>query len=365
MEARLTRAVLLTAVLTVSMGAQSMGAQFRTANFTIETRDPTLARQFGQTAEKFRKEVAVRWLGKAMPNWSQPCTMTVHVGPRLGAGGATSFVFDRGEVFGWRMTIQGSRERILDSVLPHEITHMVLASHFRCPLPRWADEGMASRAESRSEQAKHRKMLVRFLQTGHGIAFDRMLAMKQYPPDMMPLYVQGFSLADYLIQRGGRQKFLTFLADGMHEDQWATAIRRHYGTSDVRTLQDTWLAWVRQGSPAIGTTPERTMIAAAGRLPRPEPNLIYRVGGRQSRAYAPNGVVASKKAGGASGVEPCVASVPAKGEQLPSSGWHAVGTDPPRTVSVPEPRRLPPEPARGHLSRPQPWQQAQPRLSGG
>ena len=80
--------------------------------------------------------------------------MTVQAAPHLGAGGATTFQFQDGEVFGWRMSIQGSRERMLDSVLPHEITHMIFASHFRQPLPRWADEGGATSVEhaSRAEQ---------------------------------------------------------------------------------------------------------------------------------------------------------------------------------------------------------------------
>ena len=153
MEARTLRAALLAASLVVSMGAR-----FQTPNFIVETADPRLARQFAQTAEKQRRELAVAWLGKAMPDWSQPCVITVHVGPHLGAGGATSFVFDRGHVFGWRMNIQGSHQRILDSVLPHEITHMIFASHFRQPLPRWADEGGATSVEHTSERAKHRKI---------------------------------------------------------------------------------------------------------------------------------------------------------------------------------------------------------------
>ena len=122
------------------------------------------------------------WLGQTMPNWAQPCTMTVQVGPHLGAGGATSFVFDRGEVFGWRMTIQGSAERVLDSVLPHEVTHMIYATHFRRPLPRWADEGGATSMECASEKAKHRTMLLQFLRTGRGLAFNQMFAMTEYPP---------------------------------------------------------------------------------------------------------------------------------------------------------------------------------------
>ena len=215
-------------------------------------------RRFAQAAEKFRKDLAVAWLGKAMPNWSAPCVMNVRVGEGLGAGGATTFVFDRGEVFGWRMSIQGSRERILDSVLPHEITHMVFASHFRRPLPRWADEGAATSVEHVSERTKHYRMLDEFLRTGRGIAFNRMFAMTEYPPDVMPLYAQGFSLADYLIQQGGRRKYVQYLDDALKEDQWAEATRRHYGPADLGHLQTAWLAWVDQGHPKLEAKPAAT-----------------------------------------------------------------------------------------------------------
>jgi hypothetical protein len=63
--------------------------------------------------------------------------MAVEVGEHLAAGGATTSVYDRGSVLVWRMTIRGSSERIFDSVLPHEITHAIFASHFRRQLPRW------------------------------------------------------------------------------------------------------------------------------------------------------------------------------------------------------------------------------------
>jgi hypothetical protein len=201
MEARLLRAALTAALLFCAMGASA-----RTPNFIVQTADPQLAEQFAQAAEKYRHDLAIQWLGEAMPDWSQPCTITVQVGAHLGAGGATSFLFDRGEVYGWRMNIQGSAERVKDSVLPHEITHMIFASHFRRPVPRWADEGGATSVECLSEKAKHKRMLVQFLQTGRGIAFNQMFAMTDYPPDVMPLYAQGHSLAEYLIQQGGRSR---------------------------------------------------------------------------------------------------------------------------------------------------------------
>lgn len=246
MEARLSRAVLAAVIL-----ALFAGAKFQTPNFTVETANPQFAKQLGETAEQFRHDLAIAWLGEPLPNWSEPCPMAVQVGENLGAGGATSFMFDQGEVFGWRMNIQGSRERLLDSVLPHEITHMIFASYFRQPLPRWADEGGATSVEHHTERDKHRRMLVQFLQTGRGISFSEMFAMTEYPHDIMPLYAQGYSVADYLIQKGGRRKYIEFLQDGMQSGQWSECITRHYGIGGLAPLQNAWLAWVKQGSPLL------------------------------------------------------------------------------------------------------------------
>jgi hypothetical protein len=244
---RITDAALVLFVLFAL--AMLMGASYRTPNFTIQTQIPQHAEEFGKAAEKHRRDLAVTWLGEALPQWSRPCPVTVQVGPGLGAGGATTFVFNKGEVFGWRSTIQGSRERILDSVLPHEITHMIFASHFRQPLPRWADEGAATSVEHWSEVDKHRKMLGQFLTSGRGIAFNRMFAMADYPRDIMPLYAQGVTLCEFLIQQSGRRGFVRYLGDGLKSGQWATATKTHYGYGSLSELQNDWVAWVGRGFP--------------------------------------------------------------------------------------------------------------------
>ena len=271
MDARLTRPALLAATLLVSMGARFQGP-----NFIVETADPQMAARISQAAEQYRHDLAIAWLGQTLPNWAQPCMMNVQVAPHLGAGGATTFVFDKGEVFGWRMNIQGSAERVFDSVLPHEITHMVFASYFRRPLPRWADEGGATSMEHISEKQKHRQMLIQFLHTGHGIAFGQLFAMTEYPRDVMPLYAEGYSLAEYLINHGGRRQFVSFLAEGMSDGQWSAAVERYYGAHDLPTLQNEWVAWVAQGFPP--PLPEsRVMVASAqrrqhrSREPLPQP----------------------------------------------------------------------------------------------
>ena len=226
-------------------------AGYRTANFIVQAPTQQLAQEIGDAAEQYRESLAIEWVGKPMPNWSKPCPIRAQVQPRLGAGGATTFVFDRGEVFGWEMEIQGSRERVLDSVLPHEITHTVFASHFRKPLPRWADEGACTTVEHRSEIAKQESMLIDFLHNRQGIPFSAMFAMKEYPRDILPLYAQGHSLTQYLIESRGKQKFMEFLTDGMGDDNWRRAVQQHYGHENLYALQNDWLGWVKAGRPVL------------------------------------------------------------------------------------------------------------------
>jgi len=265
MEAHLARAVPRTALLLglnliTGIAISTEAAGYRTKNFTVSAPTPALAKEIGDAAERYRHQLAIEWLGTEMPPWSKPCPIYAQVSPGLGAGGATSFVFDRGEVFNWSMKIQGSRERILDSVLPHEITHTIFASHFRQPVPRWADEGACTTVENPSEIAKQERNLVTFLKTGRGIPFSQMFAMREYPPDVMPLYAQGHSLASWLIESRGRKAFIEFLADGMSDENWQRAVHRHYGFESLLAMQTAWNEWVRQGRPRL--TPETSPIVA-------------------------------------------------------------------------------------------------------
>jgi len=318
------RAALAAVVLLVSMGAK-----VRSPNFIVEHRDPQFAKQVAQAAEHFRQDLAVSWLGEPMPDWSAPCQLTVETGPRLGAGGATTFIFDRGEVYGWRMTIQGSRERVLDSVLPHEVTHTIFASHFRQPVPRWADEGGATSVEHSSERMKHRRMLVEFLRTGRGMPFNRMFSLKEYPRDIMPLYAQGYSVAEYLIQCGGRRKYIAFLDDAMERSDWSGAIQRHYGVDGTGILQQRWLAWVRQGSPPIRRQP-----TAPHESPQPE-MLAGRTGHRSPAAVSSVYERVSHEEPLREGADsrpdpsppnPDQGKVAASTRTLPDSGWRPAGS---------------------------------------
>ena len=274
--ARFVRLSLLAALAAVP--APLFAAGYRTTNFTVDAPTPRLAKEIGDTAERCRRELALEWLGKELPNWSRPCPIKAQVALHLGAGGATSFVFDQGEVFGWRMNIQGSRERILDSVVPHEVTHTIFASHFREPIPRWADEGACTTVEHHSEIAKQEHMLIDFLKTRRGIPFSSMFAMKEYPRDVLPLYAQGHSLSKYLISQRGKREFIAFLETGLKIGDWPAAVEQHYGYRNLHVLQDSWMSWVRQGRPDITPKPAAggVLVASNNTDIRPHSRPIVR-----------------------------------------------------------------------------------------
>src|SRR6185437_15817315 len=132
----------------------SLGASHRTKNFVVEAPTAPIAERIGQWAEYYRKEKALLWLGKEMPTWGRPCPLRVTV-TYGGSGGATSFAFDQGSILSIDMRIEGTLERLVHSVLPHEVTHTVFAYHFLQPVPRWADEGGSVLSENDEERTSH------------------------------------------------------------------------------------------------------------------------------------------------------------------------------------------------------------------
>ncbi len=164
----------------------------------------------------------------------------------MGAGGSTTFSFVNGQVTGWRMTVQGSTARVLDSSIPHEVNHTIFASVFRRPLPRWADEGAAVLVEHQSEKAIQRQALRQVWRSRYSLR--RLFPMMEYPGGnkTMALYSQGAFVTQYLVSMRGRRTFLSFLEQA-HRDGWDKAVTTHYGFRDVTHLDQVWSRWVEAG----------------------------------------------------------------------------------------------------------------------
>jgi hypothetical protein len=314
-------------------------ATVRTTNFIVTAPTPEIAQQVGQWAEFYRREKAQLWLGQEMPTWPQPCPLQVQV-TMDGPSGATTFQYDmdqyrRGVVREQHMQIKGPLDRLIYSVLPHEITHTVFAYYFRCPLPRWADEGGSVLSEDDLERERHDKIVRQFLNSGRQIRLRSLFPMREYPRDVICLYAEGYSVVDYLVKRSDRQKFLQFVAHGMTYN-WDHAARTFYGHNTVEELEEAWLKNLRdtRGQPHMQLAQGRGPAAAAPadpaartvvRLTVPpvqplQPTPVY-------RGQAPDSVPVSQPrylpgpAPASAASPPTVQLGPPQFEQAPATGW--------------------------------------------
>jgi len=298
--------------------------RYTTENFVVEAPTKELAKTFGEYAEKYRVEKAMDWLGYEMPRWSQRCPLRVRV-TLSETGGATTFTFGHGsdgrsQVLSRKMEIFGDTKKLLNSVLPHEVTHTVLAHHFGQPVPRWADEGGSVLSENEDERYEHDVRCREILNQGRGIPLRALFAMKQYPKDMIVVYAQGYSMSQYLIEQGGRKKFLQFVGVGMQSDNrnWEEAVKL-YGFKSTDELQEAWIDNLR-------APPSRETARKAGRSDtRPSATLSSR--GAETRSSALPGLPMLEPPIVARGAAPTSTSVQAR----------------PATPSV-LPKLLPPEP---------------------
>ncbi len=121
----------------------------------------TLAEAVLRAAERTRASQQRKWFGGDAADWDSKCRICLYPNgpaysqatgaPTTLAGGHTDITLDEGRVLGRTIHLHGDRDALLRGVLPHEVTHAVLAGHFGGErVPRWADEGMAILAETPS-----------------------------------------------------------------------------------------------------------------------------------------------------------------------------------------------------------------------
>lgn len=346
-----TRRIVLTCLALVATTATVQAATARSTNFVVETARQDDADEFARLAEVYRKQKALDWLGKEMPPWKQPCRLRVTVTGN-GAGGATTFDFAGRDVF-QEMQIEGSRERLKNSVLPHEVTHTVFAHHFRQPVPRWADEGGAVYSEDDLERTRHDKLCKQILNSGEGIQLKALFRMKEYPRQVMTLYAQGYSVTRFLVEKSDRQTFLNFVSDGMQHG-WDAACQEYYQFRNVDELEKGWIEHLRKVA--------RGEAVVAGNRPPPPASDTAKLTVFDStpparpsfdpppaaRGLAPAGGTADRSAGDIGWNRPRARlsdPVPADGPRLGPSPTARTSELPTRPASAPAAILLPPEPA--------------------
>jgi hypothetical protein len=290
-----TGMTLVVAVAPVSLGA----ATHRTANFEVSAGSDSTARLIARQAEELRSSLSQEWLGEKLPTWPQRCAVRVDT-TRERLAGDTTYTLVPGRVTRWQMVLNGPVERILETLLPHEILHTILASHFKDAVPRWADEGAALSVEAEADRRRLWAQEGPRLLRGPWQPLQQMFDAESYPEDrgdLRAFYAQGAVLTEFLLL-AGKSRFLEFVHTGM-QDGWEPAITAHYGFSGVAALEAAWVDWLRNDRPKITLAADGQTLADAVDQTRPRQNLAVAGNPRSSNVLPANDVPLQ---GGASGV---------------------------------------------------------------
>lgn len=249
--------VLLATMLCCAMPVQAGQGSHASANFVVTAATDALARGVAAAAEDARRRFAAQWLDEELADWHKPVRIIVEE-RESGGDGAVTYDRYRGKIENVRITVRGPLERILEYVLPHEVAHVVLAVALPHQVPRWIDEGVALQCESQTQRARQHKTVVQLLSSDTLMPLDEILQVEEYPQDyrqMVGFYASSYSLTEFLVSQGGRQRLLQFARDGGRFG-WEESLARHYGGS-LDELESAWRERIAQVD-----SPDTSRIAA-------------------------------------------------------------------------------------------------------
>ncbi len=227
-----------------------------TANFRIYHADPKLADQVGQMAESVRREQTRRWTG-AYPkaDWRPPCDIYLYPTARQFAQmtgqpeespGFSTMGMNEGRITARRVNLRVDHPGLLMAVLPHEVTHVILADHFPVQqIPRWADEGTAVLSEPTVEQERRAADLDEPL--GKNVLFPVETLMGMDYPDnrfWALYYAQSVSLTRFLVEQGSPAQLIQFL-QGAQRHGYEPELKRVYNIDGFSDLQARWVQYAR------------------------------------------------------------------------------------------------------------------------
>jgi hypothetical protein len=238
---------------------------WETPNFRILHNDLELARQVARVAESVREEQGRRWRSPLTADrWTPRCDIYLYPSAALfhqmtgqpeDSPGFSTMGLSDGRVVARRVNLRVDHPNLVAAILPHEVTHVVLADLFTdIQIPRWADEGMAVLSEPSSEQELRAADLTQPLAEGRLFRLADLMKM-DYPDGRFwsLYYAQSVSLTRYLVELGTPEQFVEFVRAsqrGNLDDE----LKRVYGIAGLADLQDRWLSHVRKRPAALASS---------------------------------------------------------------------------------------------------------------
>jgi hypothetical protein len=204
-----------------------------------------------RAAEHVRVAIHRQWFGEAPYDWEGRCTIHLYsshfsysylTNQPGSLGHARSFTTQR--YVGQRsIHIPANVPGFLEDVLPHEITHTVMAIRFNGRTPRWANEGMAMLSESAEARERFQDQLRDCWRKDDLFAPEVVMHTNEQRHIMtVEYYAQSMSLVEFFVAEKGRRTFVRFLRDSIRTS-YAAGLKKHYSIHSFAELERRWRAF--------------------------------------------------------------------------------------------------------------------------
>jgi hypothetical protein len=212
-------------------------------NFVVYAPTQELADEVLKKSETLRTKLARAWLDKELA----PGVGAAMIHVSLANGESHGFTWPKSQPDEkyHSVTIKSSREKALNIILPHELTHALMATEFGGRLPRWANEGVACFQDGSEILGNRRQSLYRFAQTAQWPSLEIVLRQESCKSDDYSYFTVASSITEFLLERESPKTFFAFAMEGQ-EKGWEFAARTHYEFHSVHDLESKWHEWVRQ-----------------------------------------------------------------------------------------------------------------------
>jgi len=225
-----------------------------TENFTIIHFNDALAKEVSRRAESTRDKIMSDlglkgWRGKAKVFLHRTqAEYTARTAQPEWTGGFSKFITEGTAVTALEIHSWQTSPRLLTSVLPHEITHLLVNSNLSefNALPRSLHEGFAILMEPRYRQEYFLGFLRVRVKSESFIPLAELLSAKDYPRDPEFFYAEGYALLNYVSERSKDKSLqaITSLIKNAAPGKTGTELLRISGARSLDELETEWKAWI-------------------------------------------------------------------------------------------------------------------------
>lgn len=208
------------------------------SRFTVYAPTQRLADKAVGHADAFADEISAEWFGSRSYTPAHRTTITIETDDDRSFARTLA-----GTREGHLMWLAGSETAVTQHLLRHEVAHAVMLTHFGESMPVWANEGIASRYDNARRHSIRQCELEGFVEIDSWPHLDDLFSKPVRQPWQ---YAAAVSLTDYLVQLGGRERFVAFVE--LASDQGhSQALEAYYAIESLDQLEHQWRDYVRGG----------------------------------------------------------------------------------------------------------------------